>query len=254
MAILPWTADLVSVTADRGDLIADGEVSLPAQAQPAVGDQNDFVSRLQRLIPNGWFTVGQSPLRDGLLAGIANTLAFIYSLLAYLRLQARISTATDGFLDLIAADFFGNTLFRANNQTDASFRARIIASILRERGTRNGVASILTQLTGRAPIIFEPQRPQDTGVYGGPGLAYGLVGGYGSLLLPYQSFVTAFRPAGQGIPNVMGYGIPVGAYSTPSQIEYASLSMINGVTDSDLYAAINSVRPAGFTIWVAISS
>ncbi|MDB6104032.1 MAG: hypothetical protein JWO52_4031 [Gammaproteobacteria bacterium] len=220
----------------------------------SVGSQDDFLARLQRLIPNGWFAVGAAPLRDGLLTGIANTLAFVYSILAYLRLQTRISTATDGFLDLIAADFFGNTLFRANSQSDPSFRARIIASILRERGTRSGVQSILTQLTGRVPIIFEPQRPSDTGVYGGPGLAYGLVGGYGSVLLPYQSFVIAFRPAGQGIPNIMGYGIPVGAYSTPSQIEYASLSMINGVNDNDLYAAINSVRPAGYTIWASISS
>lgn len=217
------------------------------------GDQDDFVARLQRLIPNGWFTVGQAALRDGLLTGIANSLAFIYSMLAYLRLQSRISTATDGFLDLIAADFFGKSLFRASNQTDDSFRARIIASILRERGTRNAVIGILQQLTGRRAIVFEPQRPLDTGVYGGPGLAYGLVGGYGSLQLPYQSFVTAFRPPGQGIPNIAGYGIPTGAYSTASQAEYASLSMIQGITDRDLYSAVNSVRPAGYTIWMRIS-
>lgn len=213
-----------------------------------------MLGRLHRLIPNGWFTVGASPLLDGMLAGIANTLAFIYSLLAYLRQQMRISTATDGFLDLIAVDYFGNRLVRAANQGDASFRARIIANLLRERGTRKSVVDILTQLTGRAPIIFEPRRPLDTGVYGGPGLAYGLVGGYGSTRLPYQSFVTAFRPLGQGIPNIAGYGIPTGAYSTGSQAEYASLSMIHGITDLDLFAAVDSVRPAAYTIWVRISS
>lgn len=212
-----------------------------------------MLSRIQRLIPNGWFTVGASPLLDGMLAGIANTLAFLYSMLVYLRLQARISTATDGWLDLIAVDFFGNKLFRAVNQSDDSFRARIIASILRERGTRNAVIDILTQLTGRTPMVFEPQRPLDTGVYGGPGLAYGTVGGYGSVVLPYQSFVTAFRPVGQGIPNIAGYGIPTGAYSTGSQAEYASLSMIQGITDADLFSAIDSVRPAGYTIWAKIS-
>jgi hypothetical protein len=246
-----WTADQ-AVTADQGTLFADGGAAVAAPAQSSIGTQDDIATRLQRLIPNGWFTVGQSPLRDGLLAGIANSLAFIYSMLAYLRLQSRISTATDGFLDLIAVDFFSNSLFRAANQSDDSFRARIIASVLRERGTRNGVSSIIQQLTGRAPIIFEPRQPLDTGVYGGPGLAYGLVGGYGSLLLPYQSFVTAFRPAGQGIPNIAGYGIPTGAYSTPSQAEYTSLSMIQGITDNDLYSAIDSVRPAGFTIWARI--
>ena len=220
----------------------------------STGDQDDIVERLKQLIPNGWFTVGASSIRDAVLVGIANSLAFIYSILAYLRLQSRITTATDGFLDLIAADYFGNTLYRALGQSDDSFRARIIASILRERGTRNSVVSILTQLTGRAPVILEPQRPLDTGVYGGPGLAYGLVGGYGSTVLPYQSFVTAFRPEGQGIPNVAGYGVSTGAYGTPSRLEYASLSMIHGVTDNDLYAAVNSVRPTGYTIWMAISS
>jgi hypothetical protein len=220
----------------------------------ATGDTQDMLSRLRRLIPNGWFTVGASPLLDGLLTGIANTLAFAYKLLAYLRLQSRISTATDGFLDLIAVDYFGNKLFRAFNQTDDSFRARIIASLLRERGTRQSVSSILEQLTGRKPVIFEPMRPADTGAYGGPGLAYNLIGGYGSISLPYQSFVTAFRPVGQGIPNVAGYGIPTGAYSTASQAEYASLSMIHGITDADLFSAIDSVRPAGFTIWARIAS
>lgn len=220
----------------------------------ATGDQDDMVRRLQALIPNGWFSVGLSPLRDAVLAGIANVLAFSFSQLTYLRKQTRIATATDGFLDLIAGDFFGGSLYRATHQSDDSFRAKIIANILRERGTRNAVVSILTQLTGRAPIIFEPRRPADTGAYGGPGLGYGVAGGYGSLSLAYQSFVNAFRPAGQGVPNVAGYGVPTGAYSTAAQAEYISLSMVQGISDADIYGAVNAVRPAGYTIWVAISS
>jgi hypothetical protein len=219
-----------------------------------IGDQFDIQARLRALIPHGWFAPGETPLIDALLAGIANTLAFIYGLFEYLRLQTRIATATGGFLDLLAGDFFGNTLIRASNQSDDSFRAQIIVNILRQRATRAAVISILEQLTGRTPIVFEPQRPQDTGTYQGPNLGYGLVGGYGSIILPYQSFVTAFRPVGQGIPNIAGYGTPTGAYSTPSQSEWASLSMINGVSDADLYSAINSVRPAAYRIWVRITS
>lgn len=220
----------------------------------STGDSDDFTNRLEKLIPNGWFAVGLTPLRDGLLAGIANTLAYVYSLFAYLRLQTRIQTADGGFLDLTAGDFFGSTLFRTLGQSDDSFRARILANLLRERGTRNAVTSIITQLTGRAPIIFESQRPVDTGVYGGPGLAYGIAGGYGSYQLPYQAFVTVFRPAGQGIPNIAGYGIPTGAYNTGSQLEYTTRSMVQGVTDSDLYGALDGVRPAGYTLWAQIKS
>lgn len=220
----------------------------------STGDQADILNRLQQLIPQSWFPVGAAPLRDGLLTGIANTLSFIYGLLGYLRLQTRIATATDGFLDLIAADFFGTAIFRAANQTDDSFRAQIIANILRPRGTRPAVSSLLQQLTGRAPIIFEPRRPADTGGYGQGALAYNTAGGYGSLQFPYQSFVTVFRPVGQGIPSVAGYGIPVGAYSTGSLLEYATSAFINGISDADLIAAIESVRPAGYTIWVRISN
>ncbi len=219
----------------------------------ATGDQGNIVSRLQTLIPNGWFTPGMVPLRDALLSGVANSLAFIYSLLGYIRLQTRIATATDGWLDLIAGDFFGSGLYRYAGQTDDSFRARILGGVLRERDTRAAVQGILLQLTGAQPIIIEPQRPLDTGAYNIPAICgYGAAGAYGSQLLPYQSFVQAFRPGGQGIPNIAGYGIPTGAYSTPSQAEYASLSSTQGVTDADLYAAINSVRPAGYTIWVAL--
>jgi hypothetical protein len=221
----------------------------------AIGDQTDIQQRLRQLIPHGWFPNGLSPLRDALLLGLANILAFGYSLLAYVRLQTRISTATDGFLDMIAADFFGSSLTRGTNQTDASFRARILSNIFRERTTRHSVASVLTQLTGRAPVIFEPARPADTGGYGTNSLGYSIAGGYGSLSLPMQGFVTAFRPFGTGVPYVAGYGISTGGYSTPSQADYVSISQFNGaITDADIYAAVESVRPIGYTLWVRILS
>lgn len=194
-----------------------------------------------------------STLKDALLTGIANMLAFIYAQLAYLRLQTRIATATDGFLDLIAADYFGADLPRLANQGDPSYRARIQAALFLERGTRNGLIRVLTQITGRTPIVFEPTRPADTGGYG-VALGYSVAGGYGSLAYPYQSFVTAFRPAWTGLANIAGYGVSTGAYNTPgSQAQYASLSTVGGIQDSDIYAAIDSVRVAGTIIWARIS-
>jgi hypothetical protein len=219
----------------------------------ATGDAKDIVNRLQQLMPHGWFQNGLSAIRDALLAGIANSFAFIYSMFAYIRLQTRIATATDGFLDLIAADFFGTGLLRQTGQGDTSYRSRILSALFLERGTRNAVIRVLTQLTGRAPIVFEPQRPADTGAYNNGVLAYNAAGGYGSLAYPYQSFVTAFRPIGPGIPNVAGYNVPTGAYNTGSQAEYASLSNL-GVQDSDIYAAIDSVKVFGTIIWARIQS
>ncbi|WP_255218888.1 hypothetical protein [Paraburkholderia kururiensis] len=179
----------------------------------------------------------------------------MYSLISYVRLQTRILTATDGFLDAIAQDFFGSALMRSSNQSDASFRARIIINIFRERATRHAIIKVLQDLTGRTPIVIEPQRPADTGAYGAPNSGYGVAGAYGSVLLQYQAFVVAYRPIGTGIPLVAGYGSSPGGYGQPSRAEYADLSLVqDAVSDADIYAAIDSVKPVGTIIWTNISS
>jgi hypothetical protein len=171
-----------------------------------------------------------------------------------LRLQTRIATATDGFLDLIAFDFFGTKLPRRPNQTDASYRSNIQANLFPQRNTRAAIIGVLTKITGRVPQVFEPTRPADTGAYNNGSLAYGVAGGYGSLAYPYQSFVTAFRPHGTGIPNIAGYGTPTGAYNTPSQAEYATAAFTAGINDADIYAAIEGVRTGATIVWTRISS
>jgi hypothetical protein len=214
--------------------------------------QSNISGYFKYLIPPGWFA---SKHKDAMLMGVSNVFAFLFGLFNYLRPQTRITTATDGFLDLIANDFFGRSITRQTGQTDAAFRTVIIANILRERATRNAVIKVLQQLTGRTPLIYEPARPADTGAYHVPTTGYGVNGCYGSILLPFQAFVTAYHKLGTGIPNVMGYGGTVGGYGVASQIEYASMSMIQGfLTDAAIYAAVDSVRPAGSILWVRITT
>lgn len=220
----------------------------------ATGDQSDIIARIKAALPNGWFT-GSTPILDGVLAGTASALAQVYGLISYSRLQTRIATATDGFLDLISFDFFGPMYPRKAKESDSAFLSRIQAELFLERGTRRGLIRALEILTGRTPWVFEPSRPADTGAYGTNSMGYGVAGRYGSVLLPYQAFVVAYRPVGQGIPFVAGYGNSVGAYGTPSQIEYGNSSLIQGaVTDSDIFAAIDSVKDAGTIIWTSIQS
>lgn len=219
----------------------------------ATGDQSDVLKRLKAVLPR-WFG-DSTAILDALLQGLALAGSFVYSLWAYTKLQTRIKTATDGWLDMIAADFFGTSLMRSANQSDASFRARIIINLFRERATRGGIVKVLQDLTGRTPLVFEPLRPADTGCYGGPAIGYGMAGGYGSMLLPFQALVTAYRPTGSGIPLVAGYGISTGGYGQASRADYAAMSMIQGaVTDADIYAAADSVKPVGTTIWMRITN
>jgi hypothetical protein len=226
-----WDFSDTGVTFDNPGYTFDGAIPFtppppPPPPQSGVGSQADILNRLQRLMPPGWFAVGATPIRDALLAGIANAFAFVFSLFAYLKLQTRVATATDGFLDLISFDFFGNALPRAASQLDPSYRASIQASLFPRRNTRTAIIGVLTQVTGIAPIVFEPGRAADAGCYNVGTMAYNTAGAYGSLNLPYQSFVTAYRPR-PGSPQF-------------------------GISDADIYAAAERVRMGGTVIWVRI--
>jgi hypothetical protein len=215
------------------------------------GDSPDMLARLKAVLPSRWFA-DETPVLDGVLTGLASAAAWAYGLLAAVRLAARIGTATGGFLDMIALDFFGTRITRRVDQGDASFRTRIEAELLRERGTRGAVISVLQDLTGRTPVVFEPMRPADTRGWGAA-LGYGAAGGWGSLLLPFQCFVTAYRAQGAGIATVAGWRAGAGGWGVGA-IEYASLDMLQGqVTDADIDAAIAGVMPVAAIAWTRIS-
>ncbi len=217
-----------------------------------IGDQQDMLVRLRHALPTGWFP-DDAPVLTGVLSGLAAGWSWAYGLLQYVRAQTRIASASDIWLDVIAQDFFGVRLRRRVGQSDDAFRTRIRRELCRERGTRAALVGILQDLTGRQPVVFEPARTTDTGGYGN-GIAYGIAGGWGSLALPFQCFVTAFRPLGNGIATVAGWGVASGAYGIGT-IEYASLEMVQGqVTDQDIYATVAEVLPAATIGWTAIAN
>jgi hypothetical protein len=209
---------------------------------PAAGTQPDLVSRLKSVLPTGWFA-DSTPVLDGVLNGLAAGWAGVFGLLGYVQMQTRIATASDTFLDLVAADFFAGRITRSAGEPDESLRARIDRELLRERATR-----------GALQRIFEPTRLQDTGAYGiASTLAYGLVGGYGSFALPFQCFVRAYRPLGGGVANSNGYGGGLGGYGVGGA-QYVTLSMAaRTVLDSAIAAAIAETMPVATTAWLAVS-
>lgn len=216
----------------------------------ATGDRDDQFRRLKAVIPP-WFG-DIAPIVDAVLRGVAAAMAFIHDLLVYAKLQTRIRTASGGWLDLIAADFFGRRVIRGAS-ADEPFRTRIIVNLFRERATRRSITDVLTELTGRAPIIFEPARVQDCGEYGGPYIGYGVAGRWGSLLLPYQGFVDAFRPIATGIPLVAGWGVSTAGYSRASRAEWATIGdVLDSIADEEIYAAVDGVKVAGTIVWTRI--
>jgi hypothetical protein len=189
------------------------------------GDQTDIFNRLKGLLPNGWFQE-PTPVLDALLTGIASALSYAYGLIAYSYLQTRIRTATDYFLDLISLDFFGTAWQRRANESDTSFRNRILALLLLAKGTRPGMSNMLTVVTGNKPRIFEPIRVADTGCYGSP------------------TFHAPF----------IGYN-QAGGWTIPSLFPYQALVVVypgNGATNQDIYNAVEETKPLATRIWVAI--
>lgn len=223
-----------------------------------IGDNQDMLSRLRAVLPTRWFP-DDAPILEALLRGLAWAWAWAFGLLGYVRAQTRIATATDVWLDTVAEDFFGRALMRTPGQDDDALRRRIQLELFRERATRRALSGVLMDLTGRQPVIFEPARTTDTGGYGNAamdatGLGYGVAGGWGSLQLPFQCFVTAFRPNGSGIAAVAGWGDFAGGYGSGA-IQYANQAMIQGqVTDADIAGAIAAVMPVASIAWVQISS
>ena len=104
------------------------------------------------------------------------------------RTQSRRLSATGGFLDLSGADLFGGRLPRRAAEDDAAYRARQSRALRRLRATRAAVLDAVAEAGGTA-TVFEPAQPQDTGVYGGPRLGWGVAGGWGSLAMPLECLV-----------------------------------------------------------------
>ena len=121
---------------------------------------------------------------------------------------------------------------------------------------------VLTNLTGRTPEVFEPAYPPDTGGLGTNGLGWNTTGGWGTLTLPFQCFVTAYRPAGGGIANSGSWGslaatttpnLSLGGWNTGA-LQYGDASLIEGqITDAQIFATIADCMPAGTIAWTQLS-
>jgi hypothetical protein len=216
------------------------------------GDTNDMLARLKMVLPARWFA-DVTPILDAVLTGLANAWSQLYGLLATVKLQTRLITASGVFLDIAASDYFGSALPRRAGEADAAYSARIRANLIAQRATRAGVVAALVNITGRKPLIFEPLNPTDTGGYN-VNLGYNQVGGYGCAFLPLQFFVTAYRPNATPVSNAGGYSTGPGGYNTAPMF-YADTTEFPGmVSDDDIYAAIASVLPAAGVAWTNITN
>ena len=108
-------------------------------------------------------------------------------------------------------------------------RSRLLAAMLRERGTRAGLVAAAAA-AGYLARVFEPGRPADTGAYGvAAGLAWSVAGGWGSLSMPLESLVTLIEVT-----------------PTASVVGVAALAPVG--------AALAEALPAGGAAWVRVTA
>ncbi|WP_186250813.1 hypothetical protein [Burkholderia gladioli] len=227
----------------------------------ATGDSTDILSRLKSYMPRGWFgDWAEAPVVSAVLSGIAAVFATSYALIIFAWAQTRLQTSSGGWIDLWAADFFGNGLPRKAGETDAAYIARIKMALFQRRATRPAMDAVLTQLTGRAPVIFEPARPLDSGCCGvntGPASFCG-VARMGSIAAPFTALITVYRPqvSGGSLGAAYANAPTWSAMAAPTSHGYAgSLTQeVTAATDADILAAVNATRPAATKIGVCITN
>jgi hypothetical protein len=114
------------------------------------------------------------------------------------------------------------------------------------------MSQVLFDLTGRWPLIIEPAKPDDCGCLGLT-LGLGVAGPLGSTSCPYQAFVTAYRPIGNGAANWPGIATNWFGLSTTSALLPAT-QLFPQVSDADIVAAIEATKVYGTTIWYRITN
>ncbi|RFB80029.1 hypothetical protein DYH55_00300 [Methylovirgula sp. 4M-Z18] len=206
---------------------------------------------MQALVPASWFRDSDQHA-SALLGGVAANEAFIYSLVQFAKAQTRLQTASDGFLDLLAFDYFGLRFQRKPGETDAAWALSIQNELTRARATRGAVIKAVRDLTGTSVRVFEPWNAADTGGFGAAWALNESASAFGSTAYPYTIFITAVEPIGAGIPNLAGLNDAQGGFGA-GEFALADVSLTQGaVTNQNIYDTINATRASGITAWVNI--
>lgn len=241
-------------------------VPLPPPIVPvSIGDATDFLNRLKTLLPAGWYpSAGEvsgtpdtpTPALDAALSAPATVDARVYALAAYARLQALIGTATDGLLDIKAADYLGPAFLRQLGELDPAFQARVLASLLPQANTRAVIQSVIERVTGYPARMIEPWQPRDNAIRGR------FFHGVNSAVHPgnrsdggrrYQGLVAASLPAfAAPAPRFARGSFYRGANGTGKQgLSGWHLDQVRATSGAGLvYQAIEGVRSVGVSVYV----
>lgn len=218
-----------------------------------IGDTDDMASRLLAALPPWFGGTDEHPVLDALLQGVGWLLSFLFGRYLFAKLQTRLATATGGWIDLAAYDFFGTNLPRLNGEDDTKYSRRVRLEVFRDRNTRNAIDRAVYDLLGVHPRLLEPWNPLDTNGLGCPQFALGRSGRLGSITAPYMMQIEFPYPQNYGIPARPGLGDPQGGLGNVFSLADQSDMVGVGASIEDVFAALERVRMAGITYYVQYS-
>ena len=224
----------------------------------------DFTARLLSLYPRGW--VGDDAKNPGGVAyaifeGIGATLASFLSQMQFIANGLRIKLAYGTALDTISVDYFGvDGLPRNPGESDTSFRARILQTLLFPRVTRAAIQNAIEVATGITPRMGEPWSPGDCSswdvhsYYGIDGPENIAPGRYGDGI-PYTAFIDITSPISTSSGGFPIYALDIGA---AFDVGTAAFDLANGGGGvsvntsfvSTVSATVQAFKAFGITIGV----
>ena len=209
-------------------------------------------------LPQSWFSISDFSFIKAVMSGFAQCMSFFYANIQYAKVQTRINTANDGFLDLISGDFLGNAVPRLPNEVDSVYRARIMANVFLKKVTKPAIQYAVTSLFPDKVVnveIFESVSGMTI-----PNLAtpigheevprYDYSGRYGSILQPYETWINIDVSGNNDNIVMENNGGDIVMEDGVTQIDYEWISTV-GVYP--IVALLKRIKPISTVIWLTIN-
>lgn len=255
--------------------------------------QAEFTEQQLSVLPRGWFGTNallpqDEQFDDGnnavalkagasyvTIRGFAKSGAVIFDQQETIKSQFGLTGAVGDQIDVIAADFFDNTLPRFSGESDASYKSRIVSRLFVPTSTRQGMADAIFRAVGAYPVILERREAGLTGGYltgssdllctfGSGGIVtdaadqtygrygYDEAGAYAGSVPNFRA--TEVGPLAYDTDGLYGFngGAGADAYEAFITVQQPSSSSVYYISDLQIYAFIDAAKPFSTTMWVRI--
>lgn len=235
----------------------------------------DEATRLRRMLPESWFPQSEddSPVLGAILHGLSTVFKTARDLLNSVIPEMRLTTATGGFLEMFAHDFFDDRMRRRTFSNggflfDEMYRSRIKFYLFPLKGTIPALVAAVNMESGQnpyiitepSPVIVELRRPMHTGAYASltvsPVTNNPSLMGYSISRFPenFSAFDWGLDPYDEEqLLSLSMYGVYGSmVLGTDFLVHHTGRVNLYGSSIKDIEIAIDMTRPVGAQAWTRL--